>query len=374
MPNYYFDNAATSFPKSPSVAVSISRYLTECGGTYGRGAYPRILEASGTVETVRESLAEKLGTGSVDNIVFTRNATEALNTLLFGLDLSGGHILVSPMEHNAVMRPLEELVRSSGAAYDVLPHFPDGTVDISRIVSPLRSGTRLVIINHQSNVNGVVQPVAAIRNAVGSIPMLLDLSQSLGHSPVAVDEWKIDYAAFTGHKGLLGPTGIGGFFVRRPELVRPRVFGGTGSNSESYAMPEFLPDRFEAGTPNITGIYGLHGALTADTVACHSHDDLIALIDAVALLPGIRIVRASDPAMQGPVFSVTHASIDSGTFAQNLLERFGIETRPGLHCAPLAHSTLETFPDGTVRFGVSPYHTNADLEYLRAAIESVAGA
>ena len=370
MPNCYFDNAATSYPKPPEVSGAISRYLSECGGTYGRGAYPRILEATGVVETVREQLADRMGIGNPETVFFTRNATEGINTVLFGLDLQDAHVLISPLEHNAVMRPLAELVRRCGLSYDILPHFSDGKVDAKRIGMVLKPATKLVIINHQSNVNGVIQPVREIRRAVDAVPIMLDLSQALGHTAVNIDEWEIDFAAFTGHKGLLGPTGTGGFFARNPELVRPRNFGGTGSNSESYEMPEFLPDRFEAGTPNMVGIYGLYGALTADVAPLHTPDDFRELMESIARLPGISLYRAADSASQGALFSVAHTEIDCGTLALDLQEDSGIETRSGLHCAPLAHKTLGTFPDGTVRIAVSPYHTREDFNHLLGALTS----
>jgi cysteine desulfurase family protein len=371
MANYYFDNAATSFPKPPQVAAEIARYLTECGATYGRGAYPRIVEASGVVESVRELLAGRMGVHDPEKVFFTPNATAAITTILFGLDLENGHVLVSPLEHNAVMRPVAELVRRCGISYDLLPHGSDGTVDTARIGTVLRSDTRLVIVNHQSNVNGVIQPVQAIKAAVGTVPLLLDLSQSLGHIPVDLDGWNIDYAACTGHKGLLGPTGIGGGFIRRSDTVAPLLFGGTGSRSESFAMPDFLPDRFEAGTPNVTGIFGLYGALTAGVTPRHTPEDFLQLIAAAERLDGVTVLRAEHAAAQGPLFSVGHQSIDSGELAHMLQSRFSLETRPGLHCAPLAHTTLGTFPGGTVRFAVSPYHTPGDFDYLIDALAAV---
>ena len=373
MANRYFDNAATSFPKPPAVAESVNRYLTEIGATYGRGAYPRIVEASGTVETLRELLAQKLGVARPERILFTSNATAGINTILFGLGLHDCHVLVSPLEHNAVMRPLHELVKRSGVSYDTLPHGPDGRIDTTRIRNTLRPDTRLVIVNHQGNVNGVVQPVQAVKAAIGEIPLLLDLAQSLGHTLVRLDEWQVDYAAFTGHKGLLGPTGIGGYFLRRPDTIQPSIFGGTGSRSDSFEMPEFLPDRFEGGTPNVTGIYGLYGALIEPVQPLHTKADFSELIDAVSKLPEMTVYCAIDPESRGSLFSLTHRTIDCGTLAQRLQQQYSIETRSGLHCAPLAHKTLGTFPDGTVRFAVSPYHTSEDFEYLFNALVSICG-
>ena len=169
----------------------------------------------------------------------------------------------------------------------------------------------------------------------------------------------------------MGPTGIGGYFIRKPDTVQPLVVGGTGRRSESFDMPDFLPDRFEAGTPNIVGLYGLSGALSEEVEWLHTMDDFIALMDALAELPGVCIHRAMDSVVQGPLFSLTHELYDCSTIAQNLEQQFGIETRAGLHCAPLAHKTVSTFPEGTVRFAVSPYHTPDDFDYLFSSLTTL---
>ena len=371
MINTYFDNAATSFPKPQAVTAYMSRYLNELGGTYGRSAYPRVIEASGTVETVRELLARILGTNHPEKIVFMPNATSAINTVLFGMNLKDCHILISPLEHNAVMRPLTELSKRHAITYELLPHGPDGTIDVDKIHQYLRPTTRLVIVNHQSNVNGLMQPVRDIKNRIGEIPILVDLAQSLGHAILDVDTWKIDFAAFTGHKGLLGPTGTGGLFINNPELVTPLIYGGTGSKSESYEMPSLLPDKYEAGTPNLTGIYGLFGALKERPEPRHEPGDLLDLLQEAAQIPHLRIYRAYDSKAQGPLFSISHDEHDCGRIAEVLFSTHGIETRSGLHCAPRAHQTLGTFPSGTVRFSPSPYHSRKDFEYLLDALRAV---
>jgi cysteine desulfurase family protein len=364
MRNTYFDNGATSFPKPQAVADRIYQYLTEVGGTYGRSAYGRVMESSRVVETVRDKVSEMLGVANPEHLVFTNNATSALNTIIFGLQLHDCHILISPLEHNSVVRPVEALRISRNITYDILPHGLDGVVNTELVSGALRKNTRLVILNHQSNVNGCIQPVQKIKQLIGDIPLLLDLAQSLGHEHIDLDTWQVDLAAFTGHKGLLGPTGTGGFFIRNPELVSPLFFGGTGSRSESFDMPSFLPDKFEAGTPNVAGLFGLLGALENPQMPLFTHDHLLTLLSRIESIPFLKCFKALDSNKQGPLFSLIHRKFDCSHFANALYTGFQIETRSGLHCAPLAHSSLGTFPDGTVRVALSPFHTEEDLNYL----------
>ncbi|HEX3018979.1 MAG TPA: aminotransferase class V-fold PLP-dependent enzyme [Chitinispirillaceae bacterium] len=371
MLNLYFDNAATSFPKPAAVAEYTSLYFNKSCGTYGRAAYPRIIGSTGTVEKLRELVAGILGVGNAENVVFTNNATQAINTILFGLDLHDCNILVSPLEHNAVMRPLLEISHRNNISYDILPHAPDGLIDLDKIGAYIRPATRLVIINHQSNVNGLIQPVKEIKARVGNIPVMIDLSQSLGHIDITTDTWEVDLAVFTGHKGLLGPTGTGGFFIKDKSLVKPLIYGGTGSSSTSYEMPSVLPDKFEAGTPNVAGFYGLLGALEYRPASNHTKSEFICLLDCVSNIRNINVLRSSQTCSQGSLFSITHSNLDSGKLAEILYSRFNIETRSGLHCSPLAHQTLGTFPEGSVRFAMSPYHSKEDFAYLLKALETV---
>jgi cysteine desulfurase family protein len=369
--NRYFDNAATSFPKPPEVSREIARYLDEVGGSYGRSAYPRAVLVSRTVEEARDRIAEVLGTAKADSIVFTPNATQAINIVLEGLLSRGGHVLVSPLEHNAVMRPLFALGKKSGVRFDILPHFRDGLVDVPRIGECLNDETKLVVINHQSNVNGVVQPIDGIRRELAGVPILVDASQSVGQLPIRIDQWETDYLAFTGHKGLLGPTGTGGLFLRAPDSLGPLVYGGTGSRSADFEMPAFLPDRLEAGTPNVVGIFGLLAALKNTPSAGHTREDFRWLATRVQQLPNIEFYGANDFCQQGSAFSINHGALDGSAIGARLNDEFGIETRTGLHCAPLAHKTIGTFPAGTVRIAPSVYHTRADFQYLLEAITKI---
>ncbi|RCK78951.1 MAG: Cysteine desulfurase [Candidatus Ozemobacter sibiricus] len=367
----YFDNAATSFPKPPGVARAMARYLDEMGGSYGRSAYPRAREVARLIERTRDRLAETLGTRLAEQVVFQPNATTALNTVLQGFSYHRGKVLVTPLEHNAVMRPLAELARRGLLHWEVMPHHADGTVDLDRLPAAVTPDVRLAVVNHMSNVNGVVQPLAAIKERLGAVPVLVDASQSLGTVPLRTDEWNLDYVAVTGHKGLLGPTGTGALFLRRPETVAPLIWGGTGSRSDRFEMPDELPDRFEAGTANLAGLCGLLAALEERPAPRHELAAFLALLERLRRLPGMIVWAAADPAAQGEVASITVAGRDPADLGNRLAERFGIEVRIGLQCAPLAHRTLGTFPQGTVRLAPSIYHSPADLEFLAAALEEV---
>ncbi len=369
--NTYFDNAATSFPKPAEVALEISRYLNELGGTYGRSSFGRTLQVSRNVEETSSLLSDMFGVKKSSHIVFTHNATHAINIVLKGLNLKNCEVAVSSLEHNAVMRPLSALSLKNNIKIVELPCFEDGFLDLKRAAQFISEKTALVIVNHQSNVNGVIQPVQKLHEIIGEIPILLDASQSSGHVDIELEKWGIDFAAFTGHKGLLAPTGTGALYVKKPELIETLIQGGTGSRSEDFEMPLFLPDKFEAGTPNIAGIFGLRAALLNKPVSAHKKDDFLQLIEEVKRIEELNILAAQNPENQGDLFSVFSQKMDCSTLGSRLFDDFGIETRIGLHCAPLAHKFLGTFPDGAVRISVSPYHSKEDFDYLLNAIKTV---
>jgi len=371
--NTYFDNSATSWPKPPEVALAMTSFLTELGTSYGRGAYDRILQSSALVEECRDALAVLMNTTYHEHIVFTHNATHAINTVLKCLKLTGKKVLVSPMEHNAVMRPLQYL-KENGLVNDyiVIPPLHDGTVNDEALKGLITEEVGLICINHVSNVNGVVQDIQSIKRIAGYVPLLVDASQSLGRNKICIDEWNVDYLCFTGHKALLGPTGTGGFFVKNPDTLQPFIHGGTGSNSSNYEMPDFLPDKFEAGTPNIVGIAGLLAALNHTPQTMHSSDDLQELIQQIAAIHGYSVFASQSEGRFSSVFSVTHARLSSSQLSEQLYREYHIETRSGLHCALLAHTTLHTFPGGTCRISVSPFHSVDDFDYLCNALKNIA--
>lgn len=364
--NTYFDNASTSFPKPPQVAQAISHYLTVNGGTYGRASYGRIVETARMVEACREKMTQILGVAKSDNICFTANATTAINTILQGIINTPTTIYTTSLEHNAVMRPLTDMVKNGLVTHQILPSHSDGVVDADNL--PQIDDNSLIIINHQSNVSGVIQPIAAIRQKAPQAKLLIDTTQSLGSVDVMGDAWQADYIAFTGHKGLLGPSGIGGFYVREPESLKPFIMGGTGSNSDSFEMPSFMPDKFEAGTPNIVGIAGLLGALENTPQTAYSTDDFRKLINAVSQIDGMHILKAENQEHQGNLFSFWHNTLKPSVITRYLYEHHQIETRQGLHCAPMAHQFYGTMSEGTVRIALSPYHSSQDIDYLKDAI------
>lgn len=369
--NGYFDNSATSFPKPKAVALEMSRYLDEIGGPYGRSFYERSLVVSRKIEEVRDNLSEVLGTGNSSNIVFTHNATSAINIVLNGLDLQGKEILISPMEHNAVMRPLLNLTQNKFCSYRILPCLSDGMIDLEKVKGRISTNTALVVMCHESNVNGVIQPISEIKKTIGEIPILIDAAQSTGNLPLDIDKNGYDFVAVTGHKSLLGPTGTGCLYVKDEKLLEPIFYGGTGSKSESFDMPDFTPDKFEAGTPNIAGIFGLGGALNNRPKSEHNINDLMALIEGIKSLGRYRVYCASDKANQGDLFSITSDFASVSDLGLLLYNKYGIETRVGLHCAPLAHQTLGTYPSGTLRISPGVYHTKEDFEHLMESLSRI---
>lgn len=361
--NLYFDNASTSFPKPPEVGEFINRYLTQ-GGTYGRAAYPRVFEASKVVEEARFFLSKNIGTSLVDNVILNLNSTSALNTLIQGFSYNYKKILISPLEHNAVGRPVEYMKDSHGISYQILPHDDDGLINLDKLKSLDLNSIDIVIVNHVSNVNGLIQPIKEIKRIIGDIPIIVDASQSLGKVPILTDDWCVDMLAFTGHKGLNGPTGIGGFFIRNPKLVKPLVYGGTGSNSEKLILPDFCPDRFEAGTQNIIGIFGLLGALKNQPSIHYSIGTYHSIIHRIKELQDIKLLVANSLDNQSDVFSISPKSVEVSAFTKLLYDVHKIEVRGGLHCSPIAHISLGTFPNGAIRFSLSNYHTDNDLNHL----------
>ncbi|MEG1664011.1 MAG: aminotransferase class V-fold PLP-dependent enzyme [Mucinivorans sp.] len=371
--NLYFDNASTSFPKSPKVAAAMSDFLTHCGGTYGRAHYARAVEASVQVEQCRDRLANLMGLNSGDNLIFTANATTGANVLFKGLQLSNCKILCSPLEHNAVMRPLQYLADNQGVSIEFLPADSSGFIDIERLSNTDSKNVALIVVNHQSNVNGVVQPLDKIAEWAHScgVKISVDLSQSFGCQSINMDEWSVDYAFFTGHKALGGPTGTGGLWMREATGIQTFIHGGTGSRSDALLMPDFLPDRLEAGTPNIVGIVGLNAALENPLPIGHSHQEFMAFMNTVGKIDGIKLLSSTNRNTQGELFSLTHNHLKPSQIAQQLWSIYGIEVRSGLNCAPVAHRHLGSYPDGGVRVSIGRGQTIDDFNYFTQAIQEI---
>lgn len=371
MKNLYFDNGATSYPKPTHVARNMSRYINDLGAPYGRSFYIRAFKVSQEVEECRDNLAEMLNIQDPSRIVFTHNATSGINTVINSFDLKEKRVIVSPMEHNAVMRPLEQLRKEQGLIIDYFKASAEGIIIPEKISDSIHKDTSLAVVSHMSNVNGILQPLAAIKNELKDIPLLVDGAQSGGHETIDAGTWQLDYLALTGHKSLLGPTGTGALYVADGAPIRPFISGGTGSYSESLDMPDFFPDALEAGTQNITGIFGLNAALKNRPDPFHTKDDMWSLIKKIDRMFNYKVYSSDSYMTQGELFSITHAVLSPSLLAERLFYEYQIETRVGLHCAPLAHRHLGTFPDGTVRIALSPYHTTDDMEFLLNALTEI---
>lgn len=377
----YLDNSSTTFPKPPAVVEAIARYLTDCGVNVSRGGYRAAYAAEDLVFSTRERLAALFRAPDCKCVCFTKNVTESLNVLLKGFLRPGDHVLVSSMEHNAVMRPLRQL-EAQGVSFSRVPCRSDGTLIFEAMAGLLQPNTRLVVMSHASNVCGTLLPIAAVGAFCQEhgLRFFVDSAQTAGVFPIDMEAMHIDALAFTGHKGLLGPQGIGGFALREDlaaELT-PLIAGGTGSMSASLEMPPTLPDRYEAGTPNLPGIMGLGAALRylleVGPDALHKRE--MALTD--RFLTGlrgnehIRVPGPADARGRVGVISVDFLRQDNAEVAFQLEEQYGILTRCGLHCAPLAHKTLGTYPEGTVRFSVGYATTEEEVDAAIRAIHDLA--
>lgn len=369
--NGYFDNASTSFPKPKEVEESICDYLLN-GGTYGRSGHHKSFYVSKVVEHTRNILAQKIGIKRVENLIFCSSATEAANTVISGINFSSkGRVLLDSMSHNAVARPLFKQHNRNGVQIENLPHLADGELDIEQLKKMDITGVELIALNHVSNVNGVKQRIQQIKELFPDIPMLVDVSQSVGKEKIDAETWNVDYLILTAHKGLMGPTGVGGLYLKDPSTIEPLKYGGTGSRSDSLDMPDFTPDRFEAGTPNILGIFGLNGALISSITPSHCQSDFLDFISEIKRLNSYHFWGATRPENQAEVFSLTHRSLGNDIITYRLDTEFDIQVRSGLHCSPLAHQAIGTFPHGTVRFAPSMYHKPEDFEHLLSVLSQI---
>lgn len=378
MPLLYFDNATTSYPKPPVLREALATFYDQPIGSYGRSLDEVTMQATLQVEQLRDALACWLGVEDADRVVLCENATFGLNTILRGYAPLRQHdawVWISPMEHNAVMRPLAALGTQYGLRYEVMPHLPDGRVDVERLGTlPRATLPALAIVNIESNVNGVIQPMAQIAAAMHrwGIPLLCDATQCAGSMPLQIDEWGVDFVAFTGHKGLLGPSGTGGYYIRRPEEVEPLTLGGNGHHSESLLATREMPDRFLAGTPNLLGLTAWAAAMEQIPSYSISPSMWWEALREWDKLPSIRLYHALEAEHQGYLFSLTHECLSPSELATRLHHRFGIIVRSGLHCAPLAHKTLGTLEvGGALRISISPYQTLEDWDYLTNALRQV---
>ena len=367
----YFDNGSTSWPKAPGVADAMSQLLLNGAFNINRGNYEGAYEVESIVYETRELLAKLFNCPDSRNVIFTPGITHSLNYFIKGFLKSGDHVIVSGLEHNAVMRPLQQML-SNGVSFDIAVTDAEGNVDVAHIGELIRPETKAVIMTHASNVCGTVVPIKEIGEICEKhgIFFVVDSAQSAGTIEVNMQENKIDFLAFTGHKGLLGPQGIGGFLISDElnEQMDSYIAGGTGSISDSYEMPETLPDKYESGTMNLPGIIGLHAALkyiqevSLDVIHTKKMELAGYFISKIKDMPGVRIAGRQDTSDRVAVVAVDFTEWDNAMVAFDLEQEYGIMTRVGLHCAPLAHKTLGTYPQGVVRFAFSASNTKEEVD------------
>lgn len=381
MKKLYFDNGSTSFPKAPGVGKAMCDYIENVGVNVSRGGYEDAYDVAEQVLDTRERLCRLFHFDKSENVIFTSGVTASLNMVLKGFLRPGDHVLCSSMEHNAVMRPLVQLEKA-GVAFDRVPCAADGSLDMKVLESMIRENTKMVVMTHASNVCGTVMPVAEVGEVCRrhGLFFVLDAAQTAGAVPIDMEQMHIDALCFTGHKSLLGPQGIGGFLIRDElaEQTAALTSGGTGSLSHTEEVPDFLPDKYEPGTPNLPGILGLRTALMyleeqgVAAIGEHELDMAMHLIEGIRDIPGVRLAGRAERSCRTAVVSVVFETMDNAEAAYLLEREHGILTRCGLHCAPSAHKTLGTFPGGTVRFVPGRDTTVEDVDAVLNAIRAVA--
>ena len=376
----YLDNASTSFPKAPTVATAMSDYITNRGININRGSYALAYDVEDTIYTTRQRLNTLFNGHDPSHVVFTQNVTMSLNMVIKGLLKAGDHVLVSSMEHNAVMRPLTQLL-DKGITFDIIPCDKTGSIQLESMDSLIRPNTVAMIINHASNVCGTIQPLESIGSIckAHNLQFIVDAAQTAGVIPIDVKACHIDALCFTGHKGLLGPQGIGGIILTKEmaQNLTPLIAGGTGSFSHLETMPTHMPDAFEAGTLNLPGIIGLNEGLayieSQGMENIHKHELALtqSFLEGLQSIDGINIVGKKNIEDRPAVVSITIDGMDPASIAYELESNYHIMTRVGLHCAPRAHQTLGTYPEGTVRFSFGYANTHEDVESALSALHRI---
>ena len=379
MKTTYLDNAATSFPKPEGVSAAMKAYMDTVGATINRSVYGAAQDAGLETLLLRESLKKFFHfPDPVTHVILTPGATAGLNMVIKGYLKPGDHCIVSSMEHNAVMRPLLQL---TGVEYDRIQANREGLINASDVESLIKPNTKLLIMAHGSNVCGAVQDAAAVGEICRkhSIAFALDVAQTAGHIDIDFEGWGLSALVAPGHKGLLGPSGIGVMLLRDDfaKELNPLIAGGTGSASDSEYRPDYLPDRFESGTPNLPGIYGLAASMRflqqEGLEKLHSHEMALCkrFMEGVTQIPGVNICGPQGLENRVGVISLDFIGQDNAEVAYRLEMDHGILTRCGLHCAPSAHKSLDTFPRGTVRFSLGFASTEEDVDTALAAINAV---
>jgi cysteine desulfurase / selenocysteine lyase len=376
----YCDNAATTFPKPEKVRDAVLDFMTNIGGSPGRSSHALAVKASAVLFEAREACGRLFNAPDSRNIVFTAGATESLNLALFGILNAGDRVVVTSMEHNSVMRPLRRLAQVKNIEVIVVPCDPRGLIDLDAFERAMKRDVACAVVNHASNVCGTIQPLerlGALTRSGGAL-FLVDCAQTAGVVPIDVRALGIDLLAFSGHKSLYGAQGAGGLYIKEGVDCAPLKYGGTGSRSDSDEQPDFLPDKFESGTLNGPGIAGLRAGIDfvlqtgIDAILEHGNRLVRRLFDQLRTCGDkISIFGPDDPAHMVPNVSFVIKGVDPGIIERRLIDEFNICLRTGLHCAPLAHRTLGTFPQGTLRLSFGFFNTLAEVDAVAKALQSM---
>lgn len=377
----YLDNAATSYPKPSDVYNSVMNYMINIGANPGRGAASNVLIGDRTIYKCREALAEFFNFNTTENIIFTSNITMSLNILLKTTIKEGWHIITTSMEHNSVLRPLQRMKSLINIEVDIINCGFNGVVNVNDIKDKIKSNTKIIVMSQSSNIIGSIQPLKEIGKLCrdNNIYFIIDSAQSAGCIPIDFLELNCNAIAFTGHKSLLGPQGVGGFVI--DDLLNSEatsyIEGGTGSLSESITQPDFLPDKFESGTLNAPGIAGLLSGIEfinrEGINSIMEKEEYLSqeFINGLLNIYSIKLYGDTDAGNRTSAISINSSKISNSEFSFILDNEFGIVTRSGLHCAPLAHKTIGTFPQGTIRFSFGYFNDIKDVNYTLSAINSI---
>jgi cysteine desulfurase family protein len=377
----YLDNAATTFPKPASLLTRMVEIYRDIGVSPGRGSYDLAAEAEEMVMRTREALARFFEAPDPERVVFTANATDSLNQAIQGMVSPGDHVVSTRLEHNSVLRPLYHLKLKGIIDYDLVPFGSDGLVDPDEIDAAIRPNTKLVVMSHASNVLGTIQPVeeTSRRCAERGIPLVIDAAQSAGVVPIRMTSWGLAGIAFTGHKSMLGPSGIGGLVLNRDVAIEPTRYGGTGVDSRSPIHTGTFPHRLESGTHNLLGIIGLSEALAflkeegIDKIHERELGLLARLRDGLAPVERVTLYGPGASSNRVGLLAANIGGLHPDEAGAILDGDFDIAVRTGLHCAPLVHEDIGTYPQGAVRFSIGPFNSEQDIDAAIEAMTKMAG-
>lgn len=379
----YLDNAATTFPKPPKVYTSMMNYMMNIGSNPGRGASSTSLAGNRVILNCRYALMDFFHFDKVENVIFTPNVTTSLNTLIKSCVKEGWHVITSSMDHNATLRPLGSLYAKEIIDLDIISCSKKGLISVNDFINTLKPNTKLVVLSHASNIIGSIQPLESIGKICKEkgIYFIIDVAQTAGRLPIDFYKLNCNALAFTGHKSLLGPLGTGGFLIddKLNKICSAFIEGGTGSLSSSIVQPTFLPDKFESGTLNAPGIAGLLAGINyindqgIDSIRENEEYLCKHFIEGLLNISSINVYGDTFASTRTATISINSTKIDNSELGFILDNEYGIITRTGLHCAPLAHKSIGTYPSGTLRFSIGPFNDIKDINYTLNSLNSIIG-